>query len=89
MSDDAQPLGIRDIMSLATKLAERVIHTHNAGQPFSMNELEAVVKAAEFLQKHDMPWPGVVTEVIDGLVAEMDGVRADSSDMGVRMLPPR
>lgn len=89
MSHDAQPLSIRDILSLTTKLAERVLHTRKAGNPLSVNELEAVVKAAEFLQRHNMPWPAVVTQVIDGLVTQMEGIRAGSSETEVRLLPPR
>ncbi len=45
-----------------------------------MNELEAVVKAAEFLHARNLPWPTVVTEVIDNLVAQMEGIRAASGE---------
>ena len=75
---DARPLGLRDILSLSTKVAERVLHTRSAGHTLSVNELEAVVKAAEFLQEHKIPWPAVITEVIDILVAQMEAVRAET-----------
>ena len=89
MSDrepDTEPLSARDVLNLSTKLAERVLHTRGAGQTFSVNELEAVVKAGEFLHAHNVPWPAVVTEVIDGLVAQMEAVRAASGDVEIR--PP-
>lgn len=88
--DDAQTLGIRDILSLSTKVAERVLHTRNAGHTLSVTEVEAVIKAAEFLHEHGMPWPAVVTEVIDILVAQVEAVRAETgpSQLEVR-LPPK
>ena len=76
--NDARPLGVRDILGLTVKVAERVLQTRSAGQALSTNELEAVVKAAEFLQEHNMPWPAVVTEVIDILIAQMKTVREES-----------
>lgn len=89
-SDDERTLGLRDILSLSTKVAERVLHTRSAGHTLSVTELEAVVKAAEFLQEHGMPWPAVVTEVIDILVAQLEAVRAETgrSQLKVR-LPPK
>lgn len=42
----------------------------------SVGELEAVVKAAEFLRAHTVPWSAVVSEIIGHLVAQMEGIRA-------------
>lgn len=88
--DDARTAGLRDILSLSTKVAERVLHTRNAGHTLSVTELEAVVKAAEFLQEHSMPWPAVVTEVIDILVAQAEAIRAETAQPQLEVrLPPK
>lgn len=87
MNDDARSASVGDVLSLSTKVAERLLHAQSAGPAPSVNELEAVVKAAEFLHAHNVPWPAVVSEVIDGLVAQMEGVRAQPGDAKV-CLPP-
>lgn len=76
MSDDAQPLGVGDILSLATKLAERMLQARSTGRTFSVDELDVVVKAAELLLALNVPWPSVVTEIIDILVAESGAIGA-------------
>lgn len=87
MSDDARPASVGDVLSLSTKVAERVLHARSAGPAPSVSELEAVVKAAEFLHAHNVPWPAVVSEVIDGLVAQMEGIRAQAGDAEVCLQP--
>jgi hypothetical protein len=48
VSNDGQPLGVGDILSLATKLAERMLQSRSTGRTFSVDDLDVVVKAAEF-----------------------------------------
>ncbi|MCJ2014316.1 hypothetical protein [Methylobacterium sp. J-076] len=80
MSHNAQPLNARDVLRLSTKLAERMLHTNSTGHAFSVDELEAVVKAAEFLHAHNVPWPAVVTEIIDMLVAQKEAIGLAAGD---------
>jgi hypothetical protein len=74
VSDDAQPLRVGDILSLATKLAERMLQARSTGRTFSVDELDVVVKAAELLLTLNVPWPAVVTEIIDILVAHGEAI---------------
>jgi hypothetical protein len=52
--------------------------------------LGTVVKAAEFLQAHNIPWPPVMTEIIDILMTHREAMEAASGDTiaEVRLLPP-
>lgn len=76
MTGEAPTLNVRDVLSLTTKLAERMLHLRSTGHTHSVGELEAIVKAAEFLHERKVPWPTVVTEVIDILAAQMEIIRA-------------
>ena len=74
VSDDAQPLGVGDVLSLATKLAERMLQARSTGRTLSVDDLDVVVKAAELLLALNVPWPAVVTEIIDILVMDSEAV---------------
>ena len=89
MIDDAQPLGVGDVLSLATKLAERMLQARNTGRTFSVDDLDVVVKAAELLLALNVPWPPVVTEIIDILVADSEAIGAalGNTDAEVRLVP--
>lgn len=87
MSDDAQPLGVGDILSLATKLAERMLQSRSTGCTFSVDELDVVVRAAELLLALSVPWPAVVTEIFDILVADSEAIGAASGNVKAEVRP--
>ncbi|MCJ2102966.1 hypothetical protein [Methylobacterium sp. E-046] len=87
MSDDAQPLGAGDILSLATKLAERMLQARSTGRTFSVDELDVVVKAAELLLALSVPWPAVVAEIIDILVADSEAIGAALGNANAEVRP--
>ena len=89
MSDDVQPLGVGDILNLATTLAERMLQARSTGRAFSVDELDVVVKAAELLLALSVPWPRVVTEIIDILVADSEaiGPALANAKAEVRLVP--
>jgi len=89
VSDDAQPFGVGDVLSLATKLAERMLQARSTGRMFSVDDLDVVMKAAELLLALNVPWPTVVTEVIDILVADSEAIGATLSNAKaeVRLVP--
>lgn len=80
LNNDSRVISALDVLRLATKLAERMVHSRRTGRALSVEELVAIVKAAEFLHAYNVPWPAVVTEIIDILVAHGEAISAISGN---------
>ena len=76
VNNDSRLISALDVLRLATKLAERMVHSRRTGRSLSVEELIAIVKAAEFLHAYNVPWPAVVSEIIDILVAHGEAISA-------------
>lgn len=89
VNSDSRQISVLDVLRLATKLAERMVHIRSTGRALSVDELVAIVKAAEFLHAYNVPWPAVVTEIIDILVAHGEAISAVSGNANAeaRLLP--
>ena len=89
VNNDSRLISVLDVLRLATKLAERMVQIRSTGRTLSVEELVAIVKAAEFLHAYNVPWPPVVTEIIDILVAHGEAISAVSgkADVEARLLP--
>lgn len=76
MSDaDAQPEELREILRLATALAEQFMQSEAAEDAAHPERLKALISSAQFLHDQGVSWPPVLREAVGKAAERMEAIR--------------
>lgn len=72
---EAEPWELREILRLATALAEHFLKSDAAEVSAHPERLKVLLSATQFLHDHDVSWPPVLREAVVKAAERLEGIR--------------